>query len=347
MFTVVSYQLQTFLIASEVSKEIELSMTNELSIKNVDELIMEQQMLMIISRYLEIAHTIICNVNISAIQSNYSNGEDKNPTKMPTTEMLTMLPGSTKAPGTKGPDGEVAVELKDESVIQQAMSIFETVSDNLADFIDGEGVDITEVDITKAEEHLEIEEEDLVGLPSSYQQGFNTLCQIISTHLTIVEIRNMTINKNIFLIEEDCNPNLEEPVGTLYNKPGFCCCSGSSDSGLRPVMTTSRGSRPFMTTMRMPTKSMMTTMKAPTKSVMTTKRSSIKTMMTTMRSPMKSMMTTMRMPSKNHGKNPNCKCSMSMSTKSPGMKTTHRPGMKTTHRAGSKKSNQLKFRNMF
>jgi len=311
MFTVVSYQLQTFLIASEVSKEIELSMTNELSIKNVDELIMEQQMLMIISRYLEIAHTIICNVNISAIQSNYSNGEDKNPTKMPTTEMLTMLPGSTKAPGTKGPDGEVAVELKDESVIQQAMSIFDTVSDNLADFIDGEGVDITEVDITKAEEHLEIEEEDLVGLPSSYQQGFNTLCQIISTHLTIVEIRNMTINKNIFLIEEDCNPNLEEPVGTLYNKPGFCCCSGSSDSGLRPVMTTSRGSRPFMTTMRMPTKSMMTTMKAPTKSVMTTKRSSIKTMMTTMRSPMKSMMTTMRMPSKNHGKNPNCKCSMS------------------------------------
>merc|ERR1712154_557359 len=96
------------------------------------------------------------------------------------------------------------------------------------------------------------------------------------------------IKKNIFLIVEDCNADLANPVGMLYDESDYCCCSESSMGGFKPVMTTSRGAKPMMTTMRSTSVTMMTT-----------KKMSI-----------------------GSSENSNCKCSsqVSMTTKGPSMK---------------------------
>merc|ERR1719499_2410388 len=108
------------------------------------------------------------------------------------------------------------------------------------------------------------------------------------------------IKKNIFLIVEDCNADLANPVGMLYDESDYCCCSESSMGGFKPVMTTSRGAKPMMTTMRAPTGPMMTTMTAPSMSSMTTKKTSM-----------------------GSSDNSNCKGSnkTTMTTKGPSMKT--------------------------
>merc|ERR1712173_405335 len=115
-----------------------------------------------------------------------------------------------------------------------------------------------EFDIDNQTELLATNMEDLEGKPDSYKQRFDTICQIYSIHVDIVGIMIKNIKKNIFLLEEDCNSDLAEPVGMLYDESNFCCCSANSMSGFKPVMTTSRGATPMMTTMRAPTGPMMT-----------------------------------------------------------------------------------------
>merc|ERR1712013_697705 len=149
-----------------------------------------------------------------------------------------------------------------------------------------------EFDVENQTNLLATNMEDLEGKPDSYKQRFDTLCQIYSIHVDIIGIMIKNIKKNIFLLEEDCNPELAEPVGMLYDESDFCCCSESSMGGFMPVMTTSRGAKPFMTTMR-----------APSMSSMTTKKTSM-----------------------GSSGNSNCKCSnkITMTTKGPSMKTTQR-----------------------
>merc|ERR1719320_1750716 len=107
-----------------------------------------------------------------------------------------------------------------------------------------------EFDVENQTNLLATNMEDLKGKPDSYKQRFDTLCQIYSIHVDIIGIMIKNIKKNIFLLEEDCNPELAEPVGMLYDESDFCCCSESSMGGFMPVMTTSRGAKPFMTTMK-------------------------------------------------------------------------------------------------
>merc|ERR1711874_518658 len=197
---------------------------------------------------------------------------------------------STKMPVTE--DGEVAVAMNnsssnvsdDKPMPSPFAGVLELFKIGSMDFfMDFDGENETDLFTTNI---------DMKNVPDSYKLRFDTLCQIYSIHIDIVNIKIETIKKNIFLLEEDCNPDLAEPVGMLYDESDFCCCPESSMGGLKPVMTTSRGSKPFMTTMR----------------------SSMNPSMTTKKTSMGS------------SNGSDCKCSneLTMTTKGPSMKTTQR-----------------------
>jgi hypothetical protein len=313
-FTVESYQIQTLLIASEVSKEIEFSMSNMLSGQNLTELYMKQKVLSKVSQSIEKASFMICSSDNSSMlmDKNKTTGSPDEysgkPTKME----------STKSPTTMEPEGETPVSMNNVSISSSLDKKPETINfDVILDLFEiGTMEFFTDFDEKEKTMMPTNEGEGLESLPDSYKLKFNTLCQIFSIHIEIVEMKIKNIKKNIFLIEEDCNPDLEEPVGMLYDGKDFCCCPESSGNAMKPVMTTSRGS--MRTTMRTASRPM---------------RSSIKSGTATMGSSK-----TTRMSSMSNGSKPNCKCSMKMTTKGPGMKTTQRT------KPGMTKSFQLRFR---
>merc|ERR1712241_406207 len=234
------------------------------------------------------------------------------PTKMPTTEQ-----------------GEIAVSMTISVESSSTSSDSKTSSTPFAAILElfkvGSKDFYMEFDEESQAEMLASNKEDMEGKPASYKQRFDTICQIYSIHGEIVYMMMENIKKNIFLIVEDCNADLANPVGMLYDESDYCCCSESSMGGFKPVMTTSRGAKPMMTTMRSTSVTMMTTKKS--------------TMMTTMRTPSMGMMTTKKMSIGSSG-NSNCKCSSQVSM------TTKGPSMKTTQRAMPSKSFKLRYKTL-